>query len=112
MSCSDVQYVKATGKQHEIKKVRIDWSMIEAYQDKMGNPFDVQYVEGIAQQTIGRLDCGLFVVAYTKYLSDGLQVPNDELDAGLLIKIYASLLWKYKEAKSKKLYASDIKDPQ
>ncbi|PHU00696.1 hypothetical protein BC332_30483 [Capsicum chinense] len=37
------------------QKVRTDWSMIEAYQDKMGNPFNVQYVEGIAQQTIGSL---------------------------------------------------------
>ncbi|PHT35996.1 hypothetical protein CQW23_23696 [Capsicum baccatum] len=37
------------------EKVRTDWSMIEAYLDKMGNPFDVQYFEGIAQQTIGSL---------------------------------------------------------
>ncbi|PHU28812.1 hypothetical protein BC332_00905 [Capsicum chinense] len=37
------------------QKVRTDWSMIEAYQDKMTNPFDVQYVEGIDQQTIGSL---------------------------------------------------------
>ncbi|KAF3644254.1 putative protein EIN4-like [Capsicum annuum] len=33
------------------QKVRTDWSMIEAYRVK-GNPFDAQYVEGIAQQTI------------------------------------------------------------
>ncbi|PHT71992.1 hypothetical protein T459_22777 [Capsicum annuum] len=38
------------------QKVHTDWSTIEAYQDKMGNPFDVQYVEGIAQQTIGSLE--------------------------------------------------------
>ncbi|PHT43387.1 hypothetical protein CQW23_17412 [Capsicum baccatum] len=95
------------------QKVSTDWSMIEAYRDKMGNPFDVQYVEGIAQQTIGSLrDCGLFVTAYIEYLSDGLQVPNDVLDAGLFHKIYASLLWKYEEAKAKKPYASDIKDPR
>ncbi|PHT34636.1 hypothetical protein CQW23_26436 [Capsicum baccatum] len=78
----------------------------------MGNLFDVQYVEGIAQQTIGSLDCGLFVAAYAKYLSDGLQVPNDELDARLLHKRYAALLWKYKEAKDQKSYVSDIKDPR
>ncbi|PHT51766.1 hypothetical protein CQW23_06228 [Capsicum baccatum] len=30
------------------QKVRTDWSMIEAYWDKMANPFDVQYVEGIS----------------------------------------------------------------
>ncbi|PHT98758.1 hypothetical protein BC332_32321 [Capsicum chinense] len=37
------------------QKVRTDWSMIEVYRDKMGKPFDVQYVEGIAKQTIGSL---------------------------------------------------------
>ncbi|KAF3635983.1 putative protein EIN4-like [Capsicum annuum] len=30
------------------QKVRTDWSTIEAYRDKMANPFDVQYVDGIA----------------------------------------------------------------
>ncbi|KAF3651080.1 hypothetical protein T459_25533 [Capsicum annuum] len=37
------------------EKVRTDWSTIEAYLDKKGNPFDVQYFEGIAQHTIGSL---------------------------------------------------------
>ncbi|PHU25164.1 hypothetical protein BC332_03496 [Capsicum chinense] len=37
------------------QKVRTDWLAIEAYQDKMDDLFDVQYVEGISQQTIGRL---------------------------------------------------------
>ncbi|PHU03687.1 hypothetical protein BC332_28938 [Capsicum chinense] len=92
-------------------KVRTDWSTIEAYRDKMGNPFDVQYVEGIAQQTIGSLNCDLFVAAYAEYLSDGLQVPNDGLDARLLRKSYVALLWKYREMKAQKPYASDIKDP-
>ncbi|KAF3654908.1 hypothetical protein T459_03143 [Capsicum annuum] len=27
------------------QKIHTDWSMIEAYQDKMANPFDVQYVD-------------------------------------------------------------------
>ncbi|KAF3615181.1 putative protein EIN4-like [Capsicum annuum] len=68
------------------QKVRTDWSTIEAYRDKMANPFDVQYIEEIDQQTIGILDCGPFVVAYVEYLSNGLQVPNDGLDVGLLPK--------------------------
>ncbi|PHT94678.1 hypothetical protein T459_02560 [Capsicum annuum] len=78
----------------------------------MGNPFDVQHVEEIALQTVGSLDYGLFVAAYAEYLSDGLQVPNDGLDAGLLRKIYDALLWKYGEAKAQKPYASDVKDPR
>ncbi|PHT76321.1 hypothetical protein T459_19843 [Capsicum annuum] len=74
------------------QKVRTDWSSIEAYRDKMGNPFDVQYVEEITQQIIGSLECDPFAAAYAEYLSDGLQVPNDGLDAGLLHKRYAALL--------------------
>ncbi|PHU19621.1 hypothetical protein BC332_10772 [Capsicum chinense] len=31
------------------QKGRTDWLMFEAYRDKMGNPFDVEYVEGIDQ---------------------------------------------------------------
>ncbi|KAF3625475.1 Signal recognition particle 54 kDa protein 1 [Capsicum annuum] len=74
------------------QKVHTDWSTIEAYRDKMTNPFDVQYVEGIAQQTIGSLYCGPFAAAYAEYLSNELQVPNDGLDAGLFHKRYAALL--------------------
>ncbi|KAF3680741.1 hypothetical protein FXO38_02126 [Capsicum annuum] len=48
------------------QKVRTDWSMIEAYWDKMGNPFDVEYVEGIAQQPIGILEAK----AQKSYASD------------------------------------------
>ncbi|PHT52919.1 hypothetical protein CQW23_07381 [Capsicum baccatum] len=93
------------------QKVRTDWSTIEAYWDKMGNPFDVQYVEEISQQTIGSLNYGPFVVAYAEYLSDELQVPNNGIDAGLLPKRYADLLWKYGETKAQKPYTSDTKDP-
>ncbi|PHT38582.1 hypothetical protein CQW23_22155 [Capsicum baccatum] len=94
------------------QKVCTDWLTIEAYRDKMANPFDVQYVEGIAQQTIGSLDCGLFVATYAEYLSDGLKVPNDGLDAGLLRKRYAAFLWKYGEVKAQTPYATDVKDPR
>ena len=58
-----------------------------------------------------RRNCGFFVSPYAEYLSYGLQVPNDGLDAKLLCKEYDSLLWKYEEAKAQKSYASDIKDP-
>ncbi|PHT74409.1 hypothetical protein T459_21686 [Capsicum annuum] len=94
------------------QKVRTNLSTIEVYKDKMDNLFDVQYVDRIAQQSIGSLDCGPFVAAYAEYLSDGLQVPNEGLDAGLLRKRYAALLWKYGEAKAQKPYATDVKDPR
>ncbi|KAF3649151.1 putative glycerol-3-phosphate 2-O-acyltransferase 6-like [Capsicum annuum] len=57
-------------------------------------------------------NCGSFVAAYAEYLNNGLQVPNDGIDNGLLCKIYAALLWKYGEAKAQKPYARDIKDPR
>ncbi|PHT37907.1 hypothetical protein CQW23_21480 [Capsicum baccatum] len=79
------------------ENVHSDWSTIEAYRDKMDNPFD-------------RLRS--FDAVYAEYLSDGLQVPNDGLDTGLLQKRYAALLWKYGEVKAYKKYASDIKDPR
>ncbi|PHU05069.1 hypothetical protein BC332_25891 [Capsicum chinense] len=94
------------------QKVRTDWSMIEAYWDKMADPFDLQYLDRISQQTIGSLDCDPFIAAYAEYLSDELQVPNDGLDTGLLRKRYAALLWKYGEAKAQKLYATDVNDPR
>ncbi|KAM3248859.1 hypothetical protein P3L10_010628 [Capsicum annuum] len=60
--------------------------MIEAYLDKRDNLFDVEYVEGIAQQPSGSLDCGLFVVVYVEYLRDHLELSNDGLNVELLIK--------------------------
>ncbi|KAF3652785.1 hypothetical protein FXO37_17337 [Capsicum annuum] len=64
------------------------------------------------RRSSGPSDWDLFVATYAEYLSDGLQVPNNGLDVGLLQKRYASLLWKYGEAKAQKPYASNIKDPQ
>ncbi|PHT35809.1 hypothetical protein CQW23_23509 [Capsicum baccatum] len=78
----------------------------------MDNPFNVQYLDGISKQTIGCLDYGPFVAVHAEYLSDGLQVPNDELDARLITKIYVALLWKYGEAKAQNPYATDVKDPR
>ncbi|PHU07216.1 hypothetical protein BC332_23705 [Capsicum chinense] len=91
------------------QKVRTDWSTIEAYRDKMVNRFDVQYFEGIAQQMIGSLYCDPFVAAYVDYLSDGLQVPNDGLDVGLLRKRYAALLGNMEKRKLKSYTQATLK---
>ncbi|PHU02860.1 hypothetical protein BC332_28111 [Capsicum chinense] len=90
----------ASKDEEKVEPVRTDWSMIEAYRDKMANPFDVQYVDGVAQQNIGSLDCGPFIATYAEYLSNGLQVSYDRLNVELLCKRYAALLWKYGEAKA------------
>ncbi|KAF3650856.1 hypothetical protein FXO38_16932 [Capsicum annuum] len=80
--------VEATAEEHNIIVYNPSTASKEEEKDKMGNPFDVQYVEEIAQQTIGSLNYGPFVAAYAEYLSDGLQAPNDGLDIGLLRKRY------------------------
>ncbi|PHU02718.1 hypothetical protein BC332_27969 [Capsicum chinense] len=77
--------------------IRTYWSIIEAYRIKC---------------LIHLMDCSSFIAAYADYLSDGLQVPNDELDAELLNERYAALLWKYGEAKAQKPYAINAKDPR
>ncbi|PHT49460.1 hypothetical protein CQW23_09207 [Capsicum baccatum] len=64
-----------SGPSCEIQKLS---KILPTYLDMSG--FLNQKVDGIAQQTIGILNCGPFVAAYAKYLSDGLQVPNDGLD--------------------------------
>ncbi|KAF3657613.1 hypothetical protein FXO38_13629 [Capsicum annuum] len=73
------------------------------------------YLEWIADRLLkhhaGR-NYGPFIAAYAEYLSEGLQVPNDGIDAGLLRKRYAALLWKYGEAKAQKPCATNVKDPR
>ncbi|PHT55376.1 hypothetical protein CQW23_03862 [Capsicum baccatum] len=92
------------------QKVRTDWSTIEAYRDKTERLYELQDMDYLF--FLKRRDCGLFVAAYAEYLSYELQIPNDGLDARLFHQIYASLLWKYREAKAQKLCASNIKDPR
>ncbi|PHT48278.1 hypothetical protein CQW23_12486 [Capsicum baccatum] len=75
------------------------------------NDYSEWIADGLLKHHAGR-NYGPFVVAYAEYLSDGLQVPNNGLDAGLLHKIYDALLWKYREAKAQKPYASNVKDPR
>ncbi|KAF3683603.1 putative protein EIN4-like [Capsicum annuum] len=119
---------RATEEQQKLKKMNVDVTAIaEEHNITVDNPStafkDEEKMEpvlstaaesfltrGILNQHHQR-DCGPFVAAYTEYLSDGLQVPNDGLDAGLLHKIYAALLWKYGEAKAQKPYTTDVKDP-
>ncbi|PHT56677.1 hypothetical protein CQW23_05163 [Capsicum baccatum] len=91
------------------QKVRTDWSTIEAYWDKMANHLMYNMLTELVNKLL--IACP-FVATYVEYFSDGLQVPNNELDVGLIRKRYAALLWKYEEAKAQKLYTTDVKDPR
>ncbi|PHT49791.1 hypothetical protein CQW23_09538 [Capsicum baccatum] len=79
---------------------RTVWSSLESYKDKMSNvtgdlndtPFDVEYIEDIAQQVSGSLDCGVFMAGYAEFLSDQIQIPSSNLDAEYLRKRYTTLL--------------------
>ncbi|PHU30111.1 hypothetical protein BC332_02204 [Capsicum chinense] len=75
------------------------------------NDYSEWIADGLLKHYAGR-DCGPFVAAYAGYLSNGLQVLNDGLDVGLLHKRYATLLWKYGEAKAQNSYTTDVKDPR
>ncbi|PHU20045.1 hypothetical protein BC332_11196 [Capsicum chinense] len=79
----------------------------EQYRYTMGNCLYKVYINNAYDR-----DCGPFVATYAEYLSDGLQVPNDGLDAGLLRKRYAALLCKYGEVKAQKPYATGVKYPR
>ncbi|PHT59599.1 hypothetical protein CQW23_01962 [Capsicum baccatum] len=79
---------------------RTVWSSIKAYKNKMSTvagdlndtPFVVEYIEDIAKQVSGSLDCGVCVAAYAKFLSDQMQIPSSNHDAEYLQKRYATLL--------------------
>ncbi|PHU04936.1 hypothetical protein BC332_25758 [Capsicum chinense] len=81
------------------QKVRTDWSTIK-------------WLIHLMYNMLTKLLNKLLVASYAEYLNDGLQVPNNGLDAGLLCKRYAALLWKYGEEKFQKPYIIDVKDPR
>ncbi|PHU10971.1 hypothetical protein BC332_17901 [Capsicum chinense] len=121
LPCTDVQGARSTGAKHELKKVDVT---VEATVEEHNITVDSRsiaskYEEKVVPVSLGERknypfggDCGHFVAIYAEYLSNGLQVRNDGLDAGLLRKRYAALLWKYREAEAQKLYAIDVKDPR
>ncbi|KAG5621031.1 hypothetical protein H5410_006249 [Solanum commersonii] len=91
---------------------RTNWSVLESYQGKnKSHPFEVIHVTGIAQQT-KQYDCGVFVVAYAEFLSDGLQIPSNGIISQSLRLRYASLLWNYGILKAPSGYVSNNEGPQ
>ncbi|KAK4707058.1 hypothetical protein R3W88_033356 [Solanum pinnatisectum] len=75
------------------QKDQTNWSVLESFHGKnKSHPFKVIHVTGIAQEASNSLDCGLFVVAYANFLSDGLKVPSYEIISQTLPMGYASLL--------------------
>ncbi|PHT86737.1 hypothetical protein T459_08843 [Capsicum annuum] len=94
------------------KKDCTDWSLLDADKKTTDqHAFDVHIVDGIVQQSSGMLDCGLFVVAYAEFLSDGHQIPSSKFDLKKYRTRYASLLWDYGMNKACTRYVRDNQDP-
>ncbi|KAM3202344.1 hypothetical protein P3L10_029968 [Capsicum annuum] len=72
--------------------------------------FRVEYVTGIAQQDSESLDCGVFVVVYTEYLSERLGILSLGIDAQYHRMRYVTLLCKYGSVKVEKGYFSENDD--
>ncbi|PHT33880.1 hypothetical protein CQW23_25680 [Capsicum baccatum] len=100
------------------KTERTDWPSVEACKGKITQqtclvneiPFDIDYVQNIPQQAYDNLDCGVFVCAYAKILSEGLEVHSCGFDAAIQRACYASLLWHYGVEKLNEGYTSDNGD--
>ncbi|KAF3647461.1 hypothetical protein FXO38_18645 [Capsicum annuum] len=99
--------VEATAEEHTIT---VDNPSTASKEEEKVEP--IKWIADMQLKHHARRNCDPFVSAYAEYLSDRLHVPNNELDAVLLCKRYAALLWKYGEAKAQKPYARDIKDPR
>ncbi|PHU23336.1 hypothetical protein BC332_08443 [Capsicum chinense] len=101
------------------KTERTDRPSLEAYKGKITQQiglaneisFDVDYVQNIPQQVSDSLDCDVFVCAYAKILSEGLQVHSCGFDGASQRARYASLLWHYGVEKTNEGYTSDNGDP-
>ncbi|PHT42996.1 hypothetical protein CQW23_17021 [Capsicum baccatum] len=94
------------------KKECIDWSLLDAYNEKMDqHAFDVHIVDGIVQQSSSSLDCSLFLAIYAEFLSDRHQIPSSEFDPKKHRTRYASLLWDYGVNKACTGYISDNQNP-
>ncbi|KAF3641654.1 hypothetical protein FXO37_22902 [Capsicum annuum] len=113
------KWIQRTGSTQCLSQTPAEMMSLKSYKNKMSNvagdlndtPFDVEYVEDIAQQVSGSLDCGVFMTGYEEFLSDQMQIPSSNLDAEYLRKRYATLLWNYGVKKAKKIYSSDHDDP-
>ncbi|KAG5580154.1 hypothetical protein H5410_050781 [Solanum commersonii] len=83
-------------------------SSLDTYKDKktgmlLGpqHDFEVEFVQDIMQQESDSLDCGMFVVAFVEFLSDGIPISNIEFRSEYLRTQYAALLCKYGTEKAK-----------
>ncbi|KAH0701739.1 hypothetical protein KY285_016017 [Solanum tuberosum] len=73
--------------------------------------YDVTYVEDIPQQGSGDLDCGIYLLAFAEYLSEGEGIPVQYLDSKLHRIRYDALLWQYAAKKLEEGAVSENEAP-
>ncbi|KAH0660912.1 hypothetical protein KY285_028803 [Solanum tuberosum] len=73
--------------------------------------YDVTYVEDIPQQGSGDLDCGIYLLAFAEYLSEGEGIPVQYLDSKLHRIRYSALLWQYAAKKMEEGVVSENEAP-
>ncbi|KAG5581596.1 hypothetical protein H5410_052223 [Solanum commersonii] len=73
--------------------------------------YDVTYVEDIPQQGSGDLDCGIYLLAFAEYLSEGEGIPVQYLDSNLYRIRYGALLWQYATKKMEEWAVSENEAP-
>ncbi|XP_060195755.1 uncharacterized protein LOC132625008 [Lycium barbarum] len=95
-----------------VEKKGIDFTHHPAYKDKApADKFEVVFVDNLPQQSPGSMDCGIYVVAFSEYLSHEEAIPPKDLDAELLRTRYGALLWVYAQKKNEVGAVSDNEAP-
>lgn len=56
-------------------------------------------------------DCGIYLVVFAEYLSDGNGIPASTIDSELMRHRYAALLWDYRMRKIQEEAISDNEAP-
>ncbi|TMW91577.1 hypothetical protein EJD97_014149 [Solanum chilense] len=84
------------------------------YMRESHNSFNIEYAEGIMQQEVDSLDCGLYIATFAEFLSDQFIIPPDTDGhlANYLRNRYATLLWRYDSDKVMGGYTSENDYPQ
>ncbi|XP_069152791.1 uncharacterized protein [Solanum lycopersicum] len=74
-------------------------------------PFMIEFAQDIPKQDCDSLDCGLYVTAFTEYMSDQINISYADFSPDYLCQRYGALLWSYGSEKAKCGYVSDNDDP-
>ncbi|MCD7459257.1 hypothetical protein HAX54_040457 [Datura stramonium] len=64
-------------------------------QNTQSESFDVKFVDNLPQQPYSSIECGVFIAAYTEFLSNGVDIRAFDFDVNMHQHRYGALLWEY-----------------